>query len=144
MGGFCVGGLTAYIQDVLDDRFTSPEEITSQLGVPVLAMVKTLEALPGEGLETVHTNAIPNSVQTEAFRTLRTSLSLGGDVCDRILVSSSEPGDGKTTISANLSVALAQVGLRTLVIDADLRRPGFTTLINLKGNYKLLHRIRMP
>ena len=132
-GGTLAGGLIVYVQDVLDDRFSSPEELSSQLGVPVLAMVRNLEQLPGEGLETVHTKTMPSSVETEAFRTLRTSLSLSGDVCDRILISSSEPGDGKTTISANLSVAFAQAGKRTLVIDADLRRPGFTALVNLKG-----------
>lgn len=133
VGGTFIGALIVYVQDVLDDRFNSPEELSAQLSVPVLAMVRNLEALPGEGFDTVHTFAMPNSVETEAFRTLRTSLSLGTEVCDRILVSSSEPGDGKTTISANLSVALAQAGKRTLVIDADLRRPGFTALANLKG-----------
>jgi len=133
VGGTCVGSLIAYIQDVLDDRFNSPEELSTQLGVPVLAMVRNLDPLPGEGFATVHTHALPTAVEAEAFRTLRTSLSLGGDACDRILISSSEPGDGKTTISANLSVAFAQAGKRTLVIDADLRRPGFTALVNLKG-----------
>ena len=131
--GLITGGLIAYIQDILDDRFNSPEELTTQLGVPVLSMVRNLEPLPGEGFAAIHTNAMPHAVETEAFRTLRTSLSVGGDVCDRILISSSEPGDGKTTISANLSVAFAQAGKRTLVIDADLRRPGFTTMAQLKG-----------
>ena len=134
VGGTVVGCLIAYVQDILDDRFNSPEELSSQLQLPVLAMVRDLDTLPGEGLASVHTNAKPGSVETEAFRTLRTSISLAGDVSDRILISSSEPGDGKTTISANLSVALAQAGKRTLVIDADLRRPGFTTLLNLKGH----------
>lgn len=133
LGGSCAGALIVYVQDVLDDRFNSPEELSSQLGVPVLAMVRQLEQLPGEGFAAVHTNAMPTGVETEAFRTLRTSISLSGDTCERILVSSSEPGDGKTTISANLSVAFAQAGKRTLVIDADLRRPGFTALANLKG-----------
>jgi len=132
-GGTSIGGLIAYVQDVLDDRFNSPEELSSQLGVPILAMVRKLDPIPGVGLATVHINALPNDAQTEAFRTLRTSLSLSGEVCDRILISSSEPGDGKTTIAANLAVALAQAGKRTLVIDADLRRPGFTALVDLKG-----------
>ena len=133
LGGTMTGIAIAYAQDVLADRFNSPEEITLQLGVPVLAMVKKLDQIPGESLETVHTHARPNSPETEAFRTLRTVLSLHEQAGERILISSSEPGDGKTTVSANLSVALAQAGNRTLVIDADLRRPGFTTLMNLKG-----------
>jgi capsular exopolysaccharide synthesis family protein len=131
--GTLVGTVIIYVQDVLDDRFTSPEEMSSQLGVPVLAMVRKLDPLPGVGLESVHTHTKPNAVETEAFRTLRTALTLSGAATERILISSSEPGDGKTTITANLSTAFAQAGKSTLVIDADLRRPGFTTLMNLKG-----------
>jgi succinoglycan biosynthesis transport protein ExoP len=130
--GMTIGTVIIYIQDVLDDRFNSPEELTAQLNVPVLAMVRKLDQLPGTGMETVHTHAMPNAVETEAFRTLRTALSLTGTSCERLLISSSEPGDGKTTITANLSTAFAQAGKKTLVIDADLRRPGFTTLLNLK------------
>ena len=133
IGGTLLGVLIAYVQDILDDRFNNPEEISSQLGVPILAMVRNLDPLVGEGLAGVHTHALPNSAETEAFRTLRTALSLNGETSDRILISSSEPGDGKTTVSANLAVALAQAGNRTLVVDADLRRPGFTTMLNLKG-----------
>jgi len=132
-GGTLVGGVIAYVQDLLDDRFNSPEELTTQLGVPVLAMIRNLKPLPGEGLDTIYAKALPNSTETEAFRTLRTAVSLGNNECDRILISSSEPGDGKTTISANLSVTFAQAGHRTLVIDADLRRPGFTAMMNMKG-----------
>jgi capsular exopolysaccharide synthesis family protein len=131
--GIIVGTVIIYVQDVLDDRFSSPEELTAQLGVPVLTMVRKLDPLPGTGMETVHTHAMPNAVESEAFRTLRTALSLTGSACERLLICSSEPGDGKTTITANLSTAFAQAGKRTLVIDADLRRPGFTSLLNLKG-----------
>lgn len=132
-GGVLVGGLIVYLQDILDDRFSSPEELSAQLRVPILSIVRHLEPLPGTGLNSVYTYALPNAVESEAFRTLRTTLSVGGEVYDRLLVSSSEPGDGKTMISANLSVAFAQAGKRTLVIDADLRRPGFSALLDLKG-----------
>jgi capsular exopolysaccharide synthesis family protein len=132
-GGLLFGGLLIYVQDTLDDRFASPEELSAQLGVPILAIVRQMEALVGEGLAAVHTFAQPHAVESEAFRTLRTSLSLSGSECDRILVSSSEPGDGKTTISANLAVAFAQAGKKTLIIDADLRRPGLSAMLNFKG-----------
>jgi succinoglycan biosynthesis transport protein ExoP len=132
-GGIAVGTVIVYVQDVLDDRFSSPEELSMQLGVPVLAMIRKLDPLPGVGMETVHTHAMPNAVETEAFRTLRTALTLTGSTCERLLICSSEPGDGKTTVTANLATAFAQAGKSTLVIDGDLRRPGFTTLLNLKG-----------
>lgn len=133
LGGLLVGGLLVYVQDVLDDRFGSPEELSSQLNVPILSIVRDLEPLEGQGLAAVQTHVHPNAVESEAFRTLRTSLSLNGGECDRILVSSSEPGDGKTTIASNLAVAFAQAGKRTLIIDSDLRRPGLSALLGLKG-----------
>ncbi|QDU55353.1 polysaccharide biosynthesis tyrosine autokinase [Aeoliella mucimassa] len=133
LSGLIVGVSLAYIQDALDDRFNSPEELTAQLGVPVLTLVQRLEPLVGDGLQSLHTHMCPNASDSEAFRTLRTSLSLMTDASERILVSSAEPSDGKTTVSANLAVAFAQAGKRTLVIDADLRRPGMTTLLGLKG-----------
>ena len=120
------------MQDVLDDRFTSPEEMTAQLSVPVLAMVRELEPIDGVGLATVHTHVYPTEVEAEAFRTLRTALTLSADVSDRLLVSSAEPGDGKTTVCVNLAVSFAQAGKRTLIIDADLRKPGMTTRFDLK------------
>jgi capsular exopolysaccharide synthesis family protein len=132
-GGLCVGGLIVYVQDVLDDRFSSPEEMTSQLSVPVLAMVRQLEPIDGTGLATVHTHVAPTAADTEAFRTLRTALTLSADAANHVLVSSAEPGDGKTTVTANLAVSFAQSGKRTLVIDADLRKPGMTARFDLKG-----------
>lgn len=132
-GGLCVGGVIAYVQDVLDDRFGSPEEMFTQLGAPVLSIIRKLDPLEGTGLASVHTFMSPNAVQTEAFRTLRTALTLGNGPTARIAVSSAEPGDGKTTIAANLAVSFAQAGKKTLVIDADLRKPGMTTLMGLKG-----------
>jgi capsular exopolysaccharide synthesis family protein len=133
LGGLILGGVVVYVQDVLDDRFSSPEEMATQLSVPVLAIVRPLEPLDAEGLESIHANVDPHSFKTEAFRTLRTTISLNANVTERLLISSSEPGDGKTTISANLAVSFAQAGRRTLIIDADLRKPGLTALLGMKG-----------
>lgn len=132
LAGLVLGCVIVVVLDVLDDRFTSPEEMQTQLGVPVLAMVRQMGSLEGEGIAGVHTHARPTGVEAEAFRTLRTAVTLSGRECERIAVSSSEPGDGKTTITVNLALAFAQAGKRTLVIDADLRKPGFTTLLGMK------------
>jgi polysaccharide biosynthesis transport protein len=133
-GAFLVGGLIAYVQDTLDDRFASPDDMSTQLGVPVLAMVRQLETLEGERLAGVHTYVKPTEPDTEPFRTLRTALTLQSNSTETIGVSSAEPGDGKTTVTVNLAVAYAQAGKKTLVIDADLRKPGLTARLALKGH----------
>ena len=75
----------------------------------------------------------PDSIESEAFRTLRTAVAFSGEEDDCIAVSSSEPGDGKTTVIANFAVACSQAGQRTLLIDADMRRPGLSKLFDVRG-----------
>jgi capsular exopolysaccharide synthesis family protein len=136
--GLFFGLGTIYIIDTLDDRFRSPEELTIQLGVPVLAMVRQMEETGGTGADSLQTFHNPNGVESEAFRTLRTAVAFS-DTSMRIMATSSEPGDGKTTVMANLAVAYAQSGKRTLLIDADMRRPGMSTLFELRGPQGLSH-----
>jgi len=132
-GATTAGGATVYLLDTLDDRFRSPDELRIRLGVPVLAMVRQLEASQHRGMAGVQVHVAAESVEAEAFRTLRTALVLSPHETERIVFSSSEPGDGKTTVLVNLAVSHAQSGKRTLMIDADLRRPGLTSLLGLKG-----------
>ena len=79
----------------------------------------------------------------EAFRTLGSSMMLEAvgrkKVLRSIVVTSSQPGEGKTTVSVNLAIALAQQGSRVILVDADLRRPsvhralGFRNIRGLSG-----------
>jgi polysaccharide biosynthesis transport protein len=131
--GVAVGLGVIYILDLLDDRFRSPEEMQMQLGVPILAMVRKLEPLDQVGPGGIHVNVEPTGVEAESFRTLRTALAFAAGGANRLVVTSTEPGDGKTTISVNLGTTIAQSGKRTLLIDADMRRPGLTPLVNLRG-----------
>jgi len=133
MSSMTVGGVAVYVLDILDDRFRSPEELRLHLGVPVLAMVRNLEMEDEVGFGGVQAHLAPDAVASEAFRTLRTALAFSRHENGRLVVSSSEPGDGKTTVTVNLAVSLAQAGKKTLLIDADLRRPGLTGLLGFKG-----------
>jgi len=138
VGGLGTGLGMIYVLDYFDDRFRSPEELQVQAGLPVLAIVGEL---PGDsesvGLESVRTFDEPNGSESEAFRTLRTALTFSSEPTTRLVVTSTEPGDGKTTVLVNLAVAFAQSGKRTLVIDADMRRPGLTALMDLRGQQGL-------
>lgn len=76
------------------------------------------------------------SALVEAFRGLRTSvlLSAAGQPPRSLLVSSAQPGEGKTTVSANLAISLGQLGQRVLLIDGDLRRPSVHRAFQIQGS----------
>ena len=133
IAGLGIGLAGVYVLDTLDDRFRSVEEMQAHLGVPVMAIVRQLPFVDVNGAEAVQIHTHPDSPESEAFRTLRTALSLTDRESREIVVSSTEPGDGKTTVLVNLAAAYAQSGKKTLLIDADLRRPGLTAMLGLRG-----------
>ena len=78
----------------------------------------------------------PKSPAAEAYRTLRTSIQFAGldHKCRSIVVTSSSPGEGKSTTVANFGVVLAQTGSRVCLIDSDLRRPTLHRIFGLGNN----------
>ncbi len=120
-----------YVIDLIDDRFRSPDDLRIQLGAPILAMVRKLPPLAPHGLESLYPYARPTSVEAEAFRSLRTAIEFSENDTRALTISSTEPGDGKTTVIGSLAVAFAQSGKKTLAIDGDMRRPGLTKLFDL-------------
>lgn len=133
IGGLVLGCGLVYVFDLIDDRFRSPDDLRSQLEAPILTMVRKLNPLAPHGLESLYPYARPNSVESEAFRSLRTTLDFSGQDTTKLTISSTEPGDGKTTVFASLAVTFAQAGKRTLAIDGDMRRPGLSKLFELQG-----------
>ncbi len=109
------------LMDFLDDTLRSPDQITSKLGLPVLAVISHFTTEPGKPITESH----PRSPVSEAFRTLRTNVQYTS--VDRplksILITSADSSEGKTTVAVNLSVVLAQGGNRVTLIDADMRHP---------------------
>jgi succinoglycan biosynthesis transport protein ExoP len=78
----------------------------------------------------------PRSPMSEAIRHLRTSLmlSVSGGPPEAIVITSPHPREGKSTISINLAIALAQDGQRVVILDCDLRRPRLHEVFHLKNN----------
>ena len=94
----------------------------------VLGLADSNSAANDAPIDTLHRSAIgiPKSAAfLEAFRELRTSVILSGTgrFANSILVTSAQPGEGKTTVAVNLAVSLAKLGQPVLLVDADLRRP---------------------
>jgi succinoglycan biosynthesis transport protein ExoP len=114
---------TAFLLEYLDDTIKSSEDIKRITGLLALPSVPEIEA-DGNPHMLVALDQ-PRAPATEAFRALRASIQFKyrdepGNV---LLVTSARPGEGKSNISANLAIVLAQAGHRVLLIDADLRRP---------------------
>lgn len=142
MGGIGVSLGLVTLLDAMDDRFRSIDEMQTRLGLPLLTLVNRLDAPESVGPRALVTHAFPNSTASESFRTLRTALTLTQNDARQIVITSAEPSDGKTTVLANLAVCYAQSDKRTLLIDADLRRPGLTNLMDMRGPHGLSEILR--
>jgi len=136
--GLLLGGGIAFLIEYLDDSIKNPEDVERILGLPVLGYIS--EASRGKR-KSVAMNILsqPRSPIAEAFRSLRTNLEFAGvnQPLRTILVTSPGPGDGKTTISANLASIFAQGGKRVTLVDADLRRPAVHRFFDLDNHIGL-------
>ena len=132
-GGALVAlGLVGFLEYV-DDRIKTPEDIKDHLDMPFLGMVPYVAA-GGDGKDGGQTGKRRLDVLVgrgapanflESIRSVRTSLlfSSAEEGCRMVLVTSTAPSEGKSCVSANLAISLAHLGMRTLLVDADLRRP---------------------
>lgn len=122
--GLMAGGGLAFLRDMKDLRVRSADEITAILGVPILGAVPKI---PRRGIlrRGPRTRLSLNSRESEAYRSIRTALFFGSsnEEGKTLLVTSPGALEGKTTLVSNLGVAMAHAGQRTLIIDADLRKP---------------------
>jgi len=121
--GCLLGFLFALIADLLDRTVKNSEDLETKLAMPFLGIthMEKLRKKEAEYFTMLDTNP---SLSAESIRNIRTMLdfALAGRQEKTILVASSIQGEGKSYLSSNLSVAIAQTGARTLLVDGDLRR----------------------
>lgn len=147
-------GLALFFE-YLDDTVHSTEEVERVLHLPALAVIPSVGSatrrrkLPGisgttalqkqngngNGNSELLMNVDSRSPLAEAYRHLRTSvlLSTAGRAPKSLLVTSSLPGEGKTTTAVNTAISLAQTGASVVIIDADMRRPRLQTIFDMRG-----------
>jgi tyrosine-protein kinase Etk/Wzc len=140
--GLLLGLVAAFAVESLDTSIGSIEDVESYLQLSVIGVVPhidqetvrrdILERHPQlaadphlEGFLSLVTQFAPQSPAAEAFRSLRTNLEFSrlGKAGRTFLLTSASPSEGKSTTVANLGIAMAQMGMRTLVWDCDLRNP---------------------
>ena len=126
--GLIVGAGVAYLIEMLDDSIKKPEDVTRQLGLPLMGSILHVEEDEGP-----ITALQPRSPISEAYRALRTNIQYASVdfPLKTLLITSPSPKDGKSTIAINLAIVLAQSGLRVILVDADLRRPVIHRRLNL-------------
>ena len=125
--GLALGiGLTVFFEH-MDNTLKTPEDVKEHLGLPFLGMVPDVGVKGGSSSPRPSPLILknPQSAVAEAYRVLRTNLIFSSaETSGRaIVISSANPGEGKTTTVANLASSLALYGAKVLAVDADLRRP---------------------
>jgi polysaccharide biosynthesis transport protein len=156
--GLSLGIGMAFFVEYLNNTINTAEDIERYVQLPALGAIPSLQTLtrkrqklltgnrsPGEGtalaLAQSELVSAHESVSTfsESYRALRTSLLLSSaeHAPKTMLVTSSHPAEGKTTIVANTAISLAQTGARVLVLDADMRRPRCHKILSLKNDLGL-------
>lgn len=150
LAGLILGIGLAFVRHLTDRSIRSVDDVQGVTGAPVLAMIpaEAFSGQPGIGLvgngNRDHWHRIDQlgpdySPLKEAFSALRTSMlyDLSGEERRTLLVTSSQPNEGKTTVSVNLAISLARLGRRVLLVDADIRRPSVHRAFSMESGYGL-------
>lgn len=124
LGGMAVAIGLAFFVSYLDDSVKSQEDVEMYLKVPFLGYVPNIKTNSVEQRD-LQTHYHPQSDAAEAFRTVRATISLARnrDALRVLTVTSTIPSEGKSLVASNLAIVTAQTGMKTVLIDADLRRP---------------------
>lgn len=165
--GLGLGISAAFLQERLDDTLKGADDVERVFGLPALALIPSVHHLNGDrpsvrklldgtnslksGKNGTTNNPVadwhridqggrPQAALVEAFRSLRASvlLSTADHPPGSLLITSTQPGEGKTTVASNLALSLAQLGQRVLLVDADLRFPALQRLFSIRESLGLV------
>src|SRR3972149_828107 len=122
--GLMGGVFLAFIFEHFDSTIKDEEEVKRRFSLPFLGAIPLVDENELQDLEKV-VYANPKSLVSEAFRVIRTSIlySSPNSPPKSLLITSTQPLEGKTTCASNLALSFTQSGLKVVLIDADLRKP---------------------
>jgi len=134
IGGLGVAMGLAFFVNYLDDSIKSQDDVETYLRLPFLGYVpniKTNSVLERDLQAHLH----PQSNAAEGFRTIRAAIALApkSDQYHLLAITSTIPAEGKSLVASNLAIVTAQTGLKTLLVDADLRRPSVHKVFRLQS-----------
>lgn len=136
--GLALAGGIAYLVEYLDDTLKTPDDVARVLKLPTIGLIGKIEK---DGLVngTAYVVEEPRSPIAEAFRSLRTNLEFASvdKPLRTVLITSSGPSEGKSTVAINLAMVIAQGGKRVALVDADLRRPSLHSKLKLTNSIGL-------
>ena len=154
MVGLIMGVAFAFIRETMDTSIGTIDDVENVVKLPVLGVIPSIEEEVKEGrgffsrvsrrilrvqkksdseekLVRLITHYKPKSPAAESFRNIRTNLKLDASK-KTVLITSSSPREGKTTIMTNLGLVMAQTGAKTLLVSSDLRRPALAKTFGIR------------
>lgn len=124
MVGLILGISIAFFMEYIDNTIKEPEDVNAYVGLPFLGYVPSArkEAKTAEEIDLI-VHQKPRSVISEAYRSIRTSVlfAFADKPAKTILMTSSNPQEGKTSATINMAITMANMGDNVLIVDADMR-----------------------